>query len=193
LLAIVVLTDSLQDQRRTQIRALNAVAQFQAAKFDAAIDTFIELDFNPAKVVALYPESVAGRLSVPQEGWIPLYGGPSPAKEDHASSEGLQDSDKAISTQEKPITDLDNLASGTGSIGGLLRRTGLGLPAANKEDDSASVKAARKPLNGVFYYISPSEIKSGLKLRQIASTDQWRHWSGISQIVVRSSVPHWRL
>ena len=31
---------------------------------------------NPAKVVALYPESVAGRLAVPQEEWIPLFGGP---------------------------------------------------------------------------------------------------------------------
>ena len=83
LLAVIVFTDALtiQDQRRTQIRALNAVAQFRAAEFDAAIDTFIELDFNPAKVVALYPESVAGRLSVPQEGWISLYGGPS--EEDH--------------------------------------------------------------------------------------------------------------
>jgi Vam6/Vps39-like protein vacuolar protein sorting-associated protein 39 len=75
----------MQVQRRTRIRALNAVAQFRAAKFDAAIDTFIELDFNPAKVVALYPESVAGRLSVPREGWISLYGGPS--EEDHALSD----------------------------------------------------------------------------------------------------------
>ena len=66
LLAIIV--SAVQDQR-TRIRALDA-AQFRAAKFDAALDTFIELDFNPAKVVALYPESVAGRLSVPQEGCI---------------------------------------------------------------------------------------------------------------------------
>ena len=151
LLAIILSTEfTIQDQRRTRIRALNAVAQFRAAKFDAAIDTFIELDFNPAKVVALYPESVAGRLSVPREGWIPLYGGPS--EEDHALSEGLQESDKDISSQEKPV--IDNLASGTGSVG-RLRKTGLGMfmPSPDKgDDDSASVRAARQPLHGVCFF-----------------------------------------
>ena len=51
------------------------MSQFRAAKFDEAINTFIDLDFNPAKVVALYPESVAGRLALPQDRWIRLYGG----------------------------------------------------------------------------------------------------------------------
>lgn len=100
-------------------------------------------------MVALYPESVAGRLSVPQEGWIPLYGGPS--EEDHAPSEGLQESDKAVSSQEKPIN--DNLASGTGSVGGRLRKTGLGMfmPSPDKDDDgSASERATRQPSHGVF-------------------------------------------
>jgi hypothetical protein len=167
LLTIILSTEfTIQDQRRTRIRALNAVAQFRASKFDAAIDTFIELDFNPAKVVALYPESVSGRLSVPQEGWIPLYGGPS--EEDHALSEGLQESDKDISSQEKPI---DNLASGTGSVGGRLRKTGLGMfmPSLDKDDDSASVRAARQPLHGVFSRLPPYKIKSGTKLRQMTS------------------------
>jgi hypothetical protein len=121
-------------------------------------------------VVALYPESVAGRLSVPQEGWIPLYGGPS--DEDHPLSEGIQESDKAVSSQEKPV--IDNLASGTGSVGGRLRKTGLGMfmPSPDKDDDdSASVRAARQPLHGVFSH-SPYEINSGFKRRQMTSTDR---------------------
>ena len=119
-------------------------------------------------MVALYPESVAGRLSVPQEGWIPLYGGPS--EEDHAPSEGLQESEKAISSQENPI--IDNLASGTGSVSDRLRKTGLGIfmPSSDKDDDSASVKAARQPLHGVFSHLPSYEIKSGLKLSQTIST-----------------------
>lgn len=52
------------------------MSEFCDSKFDSAIDTFIELDLNPAKVVALYPDSVAGRLSVAPERWIPLHGGP---------------------------------------------------------------------------------------------------------------------
>lgn len=109
-------------------------------------------------MVALYPESVAGRLSVPQEGWISLYGGPS--EEDHAIPEGLQESDKAISSQEKPI--IDNLVSGTGSVGGRLRKAGLGklIPSSDKDDDdSGSVRAARQPLHGVFSHLPPYEIK----------------------------------
>ncbi|KIJ98466.1 hypothetical protein K443DRAFT_9137 [Laccaria amethystina LaAM-08-1] len=123
-------------QRRIKIRALNAVAQFRDSKFDAAIDTFMELDFNPAKVVALYPDAVAGRLSVPQNGWIPLYGGPTPIDPDDS-----QDSIKDM------VTDLlDTISSGTDSIGGRIRKTGLGMfmPSAAKDDDIASVIGKRK-------------------------------------------------
>lgn len=42
-----------------------------------SIKTFIDLDINPAKVVALYPESIAGRLAVPRTKWIELFGGKS--------------------------------------------------------------------------------------------------------------------
>ena len=84
-----------------------------------------------------------------------MYGGPSSAEEEHVSSEGLQES-----SRERAITDLNNLASGNSSIGGRLRRTGLGIPSTNKDDDSASIKAGRKPLNGVFSHLPPSlELK----------------------------------
>jgi len=46
---------------------------------------------NPAKVVALYPPSVSGRLFVPSEEWIPLFGGPK--KRDVA--ERVQEADPA--------------------------------------------------------------------------------------------------
>ncbi|KAG6893123.1 hypothetical protein C0995_001581 [Termitomyces sp. Mi166 len=93
----VVLPD--KETRRTRIRALNAVADFREAKFDAAIDTFIELDFNPAKVVALYPEQVAGRISVPLDDWIPLYGGPKPVVNDPVST--TSSSDDADKTKDE--------------------------------------------------------------------------------------------
>ena len=104
----------------------------------------------------MYPESVAGRLSVPQEGWIPLYGGPSPVEDDQVSSEDQQENDKTFSSQEKPIIDSENLPSGTGLIGSRLRKTGLGMfiPSTNKDDDSASVKARPKPLHGMFFHLS---------------------------------------
>ncbi|KDR78810.1 hypothetical protein GALMADRAFT_244386 [Galerina marginata CBS 339.88] len=139
-----------KEQRRIRIRALNAVSQFRASKFDAAIDAFIDLDFNPAKVVALYPESVAGRLAVPQDGWIPLYGGPMPAEEDTASSESSHESEKdnfpIHSRHERTMTEVfDSIVPSGGSVGGRLRRTGLGmfLPTI-KDDDTASITSKKK-------------------------------------------------
>ncbi|PPQ95740.1 hypothetical protein CVT26_015866, partial [Gymnopilus dilepis] len=153
-LALLDILDEAQvsdkEQRRIRIRALDAVSQFRAGKFDAAIDAFIELDFNPAKVVALYPESVAGRLAVPQEGWIPLYGGPTPATTDdeHAASDSVHESDKeGNASHEKTATEIfDSLVPSGGSVGGRLRRTGLGmfLPGGHKEDDTASITSRKK-------------------------------------------------
>jgi hypothetical protein len=57
---------------------LFAVSLFANGLFDDAINIFIDLNINPAKVVALYPDSVAGRLSIPREQWFELYGGRSP-------------------------------------------------------------------------------------------------------------------
>ncbi|KAJ3504846.1 hypothetical protein NLJ89_g7728 [Agrocybe chaxingu] len=170
-LALLDTLDEVQisdkNQRKISIRALNAVSQFRAAKFDQAIDTFIELDFNPAKVVALYPESVAGRLSVPQDRWIPLYGGPAPVApattkavandddhsiSDHSHDSGDKDKSSIHTGHERAATELlDNIASGTGSVGGRLRKTGLAglgmfLPSgpAQKDDDTASTSSRKK-------------------------------------------------
>jgi len=136
---------------------LNTVSQFRASIFDAAIDTFIELDFNPAKVVALYPEAVSGRLFVPQERWIPRYGGPVPVDDDHAASESSHDSRSkpAGHVHEWTATEIfDTLASGgSGSVGGRLRRTGLGmfLPSGHQEDDTASISSKKKPTLHVVF------------------------------------------
>jgi len=65
----------IKAKRKVKIQALHAVALFAQGEYDAAINIFINLDINPAKVVALYPEEIAGRLSVPQSGWIELHGG----------------------------------------------------------------------------------------------------------------------
>lgn len=51
---------------------------FAEGKHDDAINAFLSLDTNPAKVIALYPDSVAGRLSTPKARWFELHGGPSP-------------------------------------------------------------------------------------------------------------------
>ncbi|KAF9026027.1 hypothetical protein BDZ89DRAFT_1135054 [Hymenopellis radicata] len=132
------------DTRRTMIRALNAVAHFQAGKYDAAIDTFTELDVNPAKVVALYPESVAGRLSVPADQWVPLFGGPEPPEKEDEHETGSDEGSPAVHAHAQDL--MEQLASlpSTGSIRGKFK-TGFGSLITGggshspKDDDAASI------------------------------------------------------
>ncbi|KAF7312336.1 Rab guanyl-nucleotide exchange factor [Mycena indigotica] len=138
-----------KDQRVKLVRGLNAVSQFRAAQFDTAIDAFIDLEVNPAKVVALYPESVAGRLSVAQDQWISLYGGPPPTIAEEVSEASTPSADS-----ESPTKDAENVvapsipeslegivgltASTTGTIRGRLKGLGAFLPSLKDSDHPTS-------------------------------------------------------
>ncbi|KAF4597180.1 Vacuolar morphoproteinsis protein 6 [Pleurotus pulmonarius] len=179
-------------KRVTLIRALDAVTLFREGKYDTAIDTFAELNINPAKVVALYPESVAGRLSVPEEGWIQLFGGPAPV--DDASSAKSRDSSQQakgspvvsdedkepdMSTAAKDL--LDRVAiPASGSIRGRLR-TGLGafMPQSAKDDDTASINSKpraavnddfRRSVETLVRYLSDHRPKVTAALENVGIT-----------------------
>jgi Vam6/Vps39-like protein vacuolar protein sorting-associated protein 39 len=145
----------------TRIRSFEAVAQFRLGNFDAAIDTFLELDINPAKIVALYPEAVAGRLSVPEERWIALFGGPAPPplvsepadNESAHNSEGsspapAEAQDKAgAAWPDVSALSASNSARIRGrwraSIGALI--AGTAVAPSSTDDDAASIKSSRTP------------------------------------------------
>ncbi|KAJ6468361.1 hypothetical protein C8R45DRAFT_1018454 [Mycena sanguinolenta] len=142
---VVALPD--KERRSTQIRGLNAISRFRASDFDTAIDTLIALDINPAKVVALYPEAVAGRLSVPQDSWIPLFGGPAGVEpESNSSTPSLNESPKDSDAAHHVADVLENLSISTsGTIRGRLKGLGAFLPSAYKDDDRASIRRETKP------------------------------------------------
>ncbi|KIM67190.1 hypothetical protein SCLCIDRAFT_1210690 [Scleroderma citrinum Foug A] len=133
-----------KDERRTRIRALNAVAQFREGKYDDAINTFLELDLNPAKVVALYPKRMAGRLSVPRSEWIPLFGGPAnpTARTEDATLTRSSDASKE-GNKEKLV---ERSPSPTSSLR-LRSKTTFGslLPSAPKDDDVVSLSGRKIP------------------------------------------------
>lgn len=116
------------------------MAEFRVGKFDDAINTFIDLDFNPAKVVALYPDNVAGRLSVSPDKWLKLYGGSPADPEADASHESSQNEESKREETHKN----ERSPSPTGSIRGRLR-TGFSalLPGGAKEDDTASISSQK--------------------------------------------------
>ncbi|KAG6840674.1 hypothetical protein C0991_005179 [Blastosporella zonata] len=180
-----------KETRRTRIRALNAVADYREAKFDVAIDTFIELDFNPAKVVALYPEQVAGRLSVPREEWIPLYGGPEPITGDASSTtsnshEGKQDKveDKSGDTAEaagnSTISAADSIRGkiGTGigaGLGAIMRHVpGKDEPAPPPPPTAKPKRAVpddmQRSIEALLRYLSDRRPKLGKALEAVGIT-----------------------
>ncbi|KAG2060873.1 hypothetical protein BDR06DRAFT_947416 [Suillus hirtellus] len=137
-----------KDQRRTHIRALHAVSQFRLGKFDEAINSFIELDLNPAKVVALYPERIAGRLSVPPDDWISLFGGPTnqqsftPKNDDTISTKSQNDSNES---KEKLV---EQSASPATPVRAAVRRgtafVALLSSSKDKDDDTLSISGKKK-------------------------------------------------
>ncbi|TCD70216.1 Vacuolar morphoproteinsis protein 6 [Steccherinum ochraceum] len=143
-----------KEERTRLVRALHAVSQFRSGHYKDAIDLFIELNINPAKVVALYPESVAGRLSVPQSEWIPLFGGPKKllSSESTSSNDSNEDVPTTAETSSAPGPSASAVAlqrppSPHGSVRGIgMLRTGFDalVSAAKKDDDSVSIRSKRK-------------------------------------------------
>ena len=137
-------TDRYQVARRAKILALNAVSEFKKGNFDGAMNAFIELNINPAKVVALYPEVISGRLQVPQERWIPLFGGPEPKPEVKFSKKEQADRKRSSPTARTP--------SPAGSVRSLraLRRGSLEIKAPgtsssfDKDEDKLSLRGRTK-------------------------------------------------
>ena len=128
------------------------MSQFSLGKYDDAINAFLELDLNPAKVVALYPQSISGRLSVPREQWIALFGGSTTMSSDDIISTSSSTASKEFSgdrgKQEGPTRDiLTRSPSPTGSVARRANTTFSALlPSAMlKDDDTASVDSKRKP------------------------------------------------
>lgn len=136
----------MQDQRRTHVRALRAVSQFRLGKFDDAIDSFLELDLNPAKVLALYPERVSGRLSLPPDDWIPLFGGPAnqsatPKNDDAASTKPQIDNiikENALDRPASAASVRSPVRRGTAIVGALLSTS------KDRDDDTASISGKKK-------------------------------------------------
>lgn len=123
------------------------MSEYRVGHFKEAINAFIDLNINPAKVVALYPESIAGRLSVPQEEWIPLFGGPREALEpisgsspQVASNKTLTGAETSDSSQPPPRP-----PSPVASVRDIIK-TGLEsiVSAVKNDDETASIRSKRK-------------------------------------------------
>lgn len=160
----------MQDARRAHIRGLHAVSVFAEGKYAEAVKTFVDLDINPAKVVALYPESVAGRLSTPRLKWIELFGGKPPPNvaeilkvdsADAASSADARQGQGAIAafTDKVKATVDAALPALSDAIPGL----------ASRDDDNKSVRSMDRPAPTP----APATVRDRTKGRAIDATCQY--------------------
>ncbi|WFD20635.1 Vacuolar morphogenesis protein 6 [Malassezia caprae] len=76
-LALLDALDACPDDiaaRRPQLHTLVGVLAFAQGDYEAAMDEFLQVDFNPAWALALYPPSVAGPLARPRAEWLHHFG-----------------------------------------------------------------------------------------------------------------------
>lgn len=59
------------------MKTLSALSLFSTESWTSAFNEFMTLDITPAKVVALFPaDQISGRLHIPQDEWVQVFGGP---------------------------------------------------------------------------------------------------------------------
>lgn len=109
--------------QRQKLQGLVGVQQFFKGKYDEAIDAFIALDTNPAKVVSLYEKEVSGKLYREPDKREEVFGG---------RTEEVVKSQKEEAEAETPTT------AGHWRFGSIRGK---------KEDDTASIRSttSRKP------------------------------------------------
>lgn len=122
--------------RQSKIRGLNAVAKFKQGNYDSAIDDFLSLEINPAKVVALFPESISGRLHVAPDNWTQLYGGPPPKTKEETVADGSTSAQTSRSPRRTP--------SPSSSVPRAKNVLSAIKQSAGKDDDAASIRSVRR-------------------------------------------------
>lgn len=110
------------------MRSLDALTKFASHRWDEALDTWIELDVNPAKIVALYPaDTVSGRLHRDIDKWVELFGGPSDGRLPTTRSENT-----------KPKSEAAGVLRGLAHLG--ISKKGS---SEKLRDDAASIRSGR--------------------------------------------------
>ncbi|KZT39975.1 hypothetical protein SISSUDRAFT_1113449 [Sistotremastrum suecicum HHB10207 ss-3] len=167
-----------KEQRTSLVQTLRAVSLFKQAKYHDSLILLRDLNTNPARVLALYPELISGRLAVPEEKWIELFGGPKSRAE---QKDNTIESSTGAETTEEPT---QRPPSPSGSVKGKLKATlDLLVPSqltgniTGKDDDgsiseekskSKSIDEFRKSIEALLEYL-PDRRQKFLSLQNQAT------------------------
>ncbi|GAA6017561.1 hypothetical protein JCM8202_000334 [Rhodotorula sphaerocarpa] len=123
-----------------RLASLHSLHLFRTNRFASAVDAWIELDLAPAKIVALYPQAISGKLFLETDVQEELFGGRTFEHVKEASRPAAQDGDES-SNESAVGEDLVGPSNGPARA----RRGVFGAPAMTSASDPAPATA--KPEN----------------------------------------------
>ncbi|WFD24307.1 Vacuolar morphogenesis protein 6 [Malassezia equina] len=114
--------------RRPHLHTLVGVVAYAEGHFETAMDEFLQVDFNPAWALALYPASIAGALARPRSVWLHYFH----VREPREAPLSDEEERAALSALARFLTDrrrvLRPLVANTEQRDTLARETLLDLP-----------------------------------------------------------------
>ncbi|GAA6019853.1 hypothetical protein JCM11491_004841 [Sporobolomyces phaffii] len=134
-----------------RLATLHALNLFRAHRYALAIDAFIRLDLSPAKVVALYPETVSGKLFVGDSGTEELFGGRTKAEVERQEAE---DRARRPPASERDADEIETNASYSPA-----RKTGL---LKEDDEDRMSIRSVGSRLTGKRSWLREREPSGGI-------------------------------
>ncbi|WWC88076.1 uncharacterized protein L201_002980 [Kwoniella dendrophila CBS 6074] len=157
-------------RRLPHLKTLQAVTQIAKGEYQAAIETFLIFNVNPALVLSLFPaETISGRLHVPRDRCMELFGAVEGAKleptngaeKEESTAKGILKSVAGLGglTKKNSVNGLKDMASDVASI-----RSGKSVDKEGdkekvpimKEDDPIPPRAA---LEALMYFLSDRRQK----------------------------------
>lgn len=124
-----------------RLATLHSLHLFRTHRYDLAVDAWIALDLTPAKVIALYPEAVSGKLSLESDAHEGLFGG--------RTCEQVKQSAASVQAAGEGEDD-------SGSVDGRLTRGFVGTAGTSPSKSSPSTSGFQAPLSS-----SPARSRRG--------------------------------
>ncbi|ORY29789.1 hypothetical protein BCR39DRAFT_588162 [Naematelia encephala] len=153
-------------RRLPQLRILSALQSFAQGKYQAAIETFLIFNVNPALVIALYPsDNVSGRLHVHRDKWMELFGAVEGARlepqeievklpeDGEGTARSLLRNLPHLGVTKKPSMDVVRKESRSEDDGASIRSDGEKVPAMT------DTELPRAALEALMYFLSDRRQK----------------------------------
>ncbi|WRT65779.1 uncharacterized protein IL334_002728 [Kwoniella shivajii] len=163
--------DGLSPSRRLpHLKTLQAVIQIARGEYQSAMETFLIFNVNPALVLSLFPaETISGKLHVPKEQWMELFGAVEGAKLDYTTivekeegtAKGILKSVVGLGglTKKGSVNGLKDMASDSASI-----RSGKSVDKDGEKEkppvmSGEEVVPPRAALEALMYFLSDRRQK----------------------------------